>query len=438
MALFTDLKISKPILNALEEGGFETTTPIQEKSFSPIKSGKDLIGIAQTGTGKTFAYLIPMLMKLNFQQGIFPRAIVIVPTRELVLQICESVNLLTPYMDIRCHAIYGGVNIRTQMNKLLDEGSDLIVATPGRFMDIYVNGVIRTKQVRTLVVDEADKLMDLGFYPQLKAIIDVVPENSQKMLFSATFSDTIAKLSEDFLLNPNRIEVERQATPVAHIDQLKYKLPNILTKVNFVKYLLKNNKDIKKVIIFTETKKNADRLIDFLNDDFKDEMSVIHSNKAQNTRINALKAFKDGVTRIMVSSDVAARGIDIEGITHVINFDIPDLPEEYVHRIGRTGRAGHSGVAISFISEKEEEKFSEIETLIEQTVDEVELPEDLEISTVLLEDEIVQSRNIAYQKKGKFTVGGAFHQKKSKNTKINGKIYKKKLEAKKPKNKRRK
>jgi len=429
MSLFTDLKISKQIQNALEEGGFVNATPIQTESFSPIKSGKDIIGIAQTGTGKTFAYLIPLLMKLNYAQGQFPRAIIIVPTRELVLQICESVELLTPYMDIRCDGIYGGINIRTQMTRLLDNGADLIVATPGRFMDIFVSGVIRTKQVKTVVIDEADKLMDLGFYPQLQAILDVVPQNSQKMLFSATFSDTIAKLSEDFLLNPARIEVERQATPVEHIDQVRFDVPNILTKVNFVKLLIKQKEVFKKVMIFTETKKNADRIVDFLADEWKDELSVIHSNKAQNTRINALNAFKEGRTRIMISSDVAARGIDIEDVTHVINFDIPSLPEEYVHRIGRTGRAGKDGTAISFVGPKEVERVEEIEALIEQTIDTVDLPEELEISTILLDDEKVQSRNIAYQKGGP-KGGGAFHAKKEKNSKINGKVYKRKMAAK--------
>lgn len=426
MSLFTDLKISKQIQNALEEGGFVNATPIQEQAFSAIRSGKDLIGIAQTGTGKTFAYLIPLLMKLNYAQGQFPRAIIIVPTRELVLQICESVELLSPYLDIRCDGIYGGINIKTQMTRLLDNGSDLIVATPGRFMDIYVSGVIRTKQVKTVVVDEADKLMDLGFYPQLQAILDVVPQNSQKMLFSATFSDTIAKLSEDFLLVPNRVEVERQATPVAHIDQVRFDLPNILTKINFLKLLLKQKDVFKKVMVFTETKKNADRIVNFLADDWKDELSVIHSNKAQNTRINALNAFKENRTRIMISSDVAARGIDIEGVTHVVNFDIPSLPEEYVHRIGRTGRAGHDGSAISFVGPKEHERIDDIEALIEQTIDTVDLPEELEISTILLDDEKVQSRNIAYQKGGP-QGGGAFHTKKEKNSKINGKVYKRKM-----------
>jgi ATP-dependent RNA helicase RhlE len=426
MSSFEDLKISKQIKNALAEGGYIEPTPIQEQAFSSIRSGKDLIGIAQTGTGKTFAYLIPLLMKLQYAQGQFPRALIIVPTRELVVQVCESIEMLAPYMDIRYDGIYGGVNIKTQMNRLLDNGVDLIVATPGRFMDIFMSGVIRTKQVRTLIIDEADKLMDLGFFPQLQAILDATPENAQKMLFSATFSDSIAKMSEAFLLNPNRIEVERQATPVEHITQKRYDIPNIITKVNFLKHLLKDREEFKKVMIFTETKKNADRIVDFLSEYWGDELSVIHSNKAQNTRLNALKAFKEDVSRIMISSDVAARGIDVDNVTHVINFDIPSLPEEYVHRIGRTARAGKYGTAISFVNEAEIERIKEIEALIETEIPVYELPENLEISTILLDDEKVQSRNIKYQKTTKLDGGGAFHAKSAKNTKINGKIYKRK------------
>ena len=207
---FQDLNINKQILMALEEAGFENPTPIQEEVFSVSRSGKDLIGIAQTGTGKTLAYLIPMLMKLHYAQGLVPRALVVVPTRELVVQVCESVELLTEYMDIRCVGVYGGTNIRTQQDKVF-EGVDLLVATPGRFMDIYYNGIIRTKMIKTVVVDEADRLMDLGFLPQLKGIFEVLPEKHQTMLFSATFSEAVESLSRDFLKEPVRVEVARQS-----------------------------------------------------------------------------------------------------------------------------------------------------------------------------------------------------------------------------------
>lgn len=412
---FSDLNLSKPILSALEDAGFEHPTPVQEEAFPVIRSGRDMIGIAQTGTGKTLAYLIPILMKLHYAQGRYPRALVIVPTRELVVQVCESVELLTEYMDIRCVGVYGGTNIRTQQEKVY-EGVDLLVATPGRFMDIYMNGLIRTPQVKTVVIDEADRLMDLGFMPQLKSILEVIPEKHQTLLFSATFSDTVARLSAEFMINPERVEVAPQATPVDAVEQIRYEVPNIMTKINLLKLLLADKDTFRKVMVFTETKKNADRIVDQLAGFWKEELSVIHSNKAQNTRLNALRAFKEGRSRIMIASDVAARGIDIEDVSHVINFDIPSLPEEYIHRIGRTARAGKEGTAISFVSEKEEPYFEAIEQLIQQQVKTEELPDKLVVSDVLLDEEKVQTRNIVYQK-GRPKGGGAFHPKGPKNRK---------------------
>jgi len=351
---------------------------------------------------------------LHYAQGSYPRALVVVPTRELVVQVCEAVELLGEYMDIRCLGIYGGTNIRTQQEKVL-AGVDLVVATPGRFMDIYYNGIMRTKQIKTVVVDEADRLMDLGFLPQLKGILEVVPERHQTLLFSATFSEAVAELASEFLHEPVRVEVAPQATPVEHVEQWRYDVPNIMTKINLLKLLLADKDTFKKVMVFTETKKNADRIVERLADHWKSELSVLHSNKAQNTRLNALLAFKEGKSRILVSSDVAARGIDVVDVTHVINFDIPTLPEEYVHRIGRTARAGKTGTALSFVSEKEEERFDAIEALIHQKVALAVLPEALEVSALLLDEERVQTNNIVYQQ-GRPRGGGAFHQKKAKNS----------------------
>ena len=406
---------------ALEEAGFDQPTPIQEQAFSVIRSGKDIVGIAQTGTGKTLAYLIPLLMKLHYAQGNYPRAIVIVPTRELVVQVCESVELLTEFMDIRCVGIYGGTNIRTQQSAVY-EGVDLLVATPGRFMDIYMNGIIRTSQVKTVVVDEADRLMDMGFMPQLRSILEVIPEKHQTLLFSATFSATIDEMAREFLSpDPVRVETAAQATPVEFVSQYRYDVPNIATKINLLKLLLADKEEYRRVMIFTETKKNADRIVEKLADYWTGELSVLHSNKAQNSRLNALRAFKEGSTRIMISSDVAARGIDVQDVSHVINFDIPSIPEEYIHRIGRTARAGKEGVAISFVSEKEEPRFDAIESLIGQQVDMLELPEDLEISELLMDEEKVQTANIVYQR-GKPKGGGAFHQRSAKNSKTPQKV----------------
>lgn len=412
---FTDLNISKQILDALAEAGFEEPTPIQREAFPVIRSGKDMIGIARTGTGKTLAYLIPILMKLHYAQGKYPRAIVIVPTRELVVQVCESVELLTEYMDIRCVGIYGGTNIRTQRNAVY-EGVDLLVATPGRFMDIYMNGMLRTPLVKTVVVDEADRLMDLGFMPQLRSILEVIPEKHQTLLFSATFSTAVTALASEFMVAPVKVEVAPQATPVDTVLQLRYDVPNIMTKINLLKLLLADKEEYSRVMVFTESKKNADRITDKLADYWKDELSVIHSNKAQNTRLNALRAFREGRSRIMIASDVAARGIDIQDVSHVVNFDIPALPEEYVHRIGRTARAGKEGVAISLVSPKEEERIEMIEQLIGQKIDLQALPERLEISDVLLDEEKIQTANIIYQK-GRPKGGGAFHARSAKNSK---------------------
>ena len=422
---FKDLNISKPILMALEEAGFEQPTPIQEKTFSVVRSGKDMVGIAQTGTGKTLAYLIPILMKLHYAQGFFPRALIIVPTRELVVQVCESIELLTEFMDIRCLPIYGGTNIRTQQDAVC-EGVDILVATPGRFMDIYTNGIIRTNQIKTVVVDEADRLMDLGFIPQLRSMLDVISSKHQTLLFSATFSASIAEMANEFLApGPVRVEAAAQATLVENVVQLRYNVHNIATKVNLLKILLADKEKYRRVMIFTETKKNADRIVENLAEFWKDELSVLHSNKAQNSRLNALKAFKAGITRIMVSSDVAARGIDVQDVSHVINFDIPSLPEEYIHRVGRTARAGKEGTAISFVAEKELPYFADIEGLINQQVELMELPENLEISDLLMDEEKVQTANIAYQKKGCFRKGGgAFHHKIAKNSKDPRKIRK--------------
>lgn len=412
---FTDLNISKQILDALAEAGFEEPTPIQREAFPVIRSGKDMIGIARTGTGKTLAYLIPILMKLHYAQGKYPRAIVVVPTRELVVQVCESVELLTEYMDIRCVGIYGGTNIRTQQNAVY-EGVDLLVATPGRFMDIYMNGMLRTPLVKTVVVDEADRLMDLGFMPQLRSILEVIPEKHQTLLFSATFSTAVTALASEFMVAPVKVEVAPQATPVDTVLQLRYDVPNIMTKINLLKLLLADKEEYNRVMVFTESKKNADRITDKLADYWKDELSVIHSNKTQNTRLNALRAFREGRSRIMIASDVAARGIDIQDVSHVVNFDIPALPEEYVHRIGRTARAGKEGVAISLVSPKEEERIEMIEQLIGQKIELQALPERLEISDVLLDEEKIQTANIIYQK-GRPKGGGAFHARSAKNSK---------------------
>lgn len=416
MTSFDEIKISKPIKKALLEAGFTKPTEIQKQAFAAIRSGSDTVGIAQTGTGKTLAYLIPILMKLNYAQNYDPRALIVVPTRELVLQVCESVELLTPHMSIRCEGVYGGVNIKTQMAKLFN-GVDILVATPGRLMDIYMTRTLKFNNIRTLVIDEADKMMDLGFWPQLVAIFQILPEKHQNLLFSATFSDTVSKLSENFLISPRRIEVAPQASAVKNIKQEIYHLKNILSKVAMLKYLIKDKEVFNKVMVFTETKKNADRIAARLEETMGEEFGVIHSNKAQNTRMKALSNFKEGVCRILVASDVAARGLDIENVSHVINFDIPTNYTEYVHRIGRTGRAEKGGTAISFVNPVEEDLIIQIEDLMKQDIEVLEVPDDVEITSQLLEDEKKQTRNVKIKTVVLKQSKGAFHQKLAKNMK---------------------
>lgn len=417
MISFDDIKISKQIRMALDEAGFEKPTEIQKNVFSPIRAGKDVIGIAQTGTGKTLAYLMPILMKLNYAQGFDPRALIVVPTRELVLQVVETIELLTPYINLRAVGVYGGVNINTQKEKLY-AGIDIIVATPGRLMDIYMTRILKFTMIKTLVIDEADKLMDLGFMPQLKAIFEIIPEVHQNLLFSATFSDTVAQLADDFLIAPERIEVAPQASTVENIHQIQYQAPNILSKIALLKHLLQDKEVFNKVMIFTETKKNANRIVDRLEEFLGEDLSVIHSNKAQNTRIKALNDFKDGTSRVLIASDVAARGIDINDISHVINFDIPSNYVEYVHRVGRTGRAEKDGTAISFVNKGEEELMEQIEALIKKPIEIGTIPIEVVFTSQLLEDEKIQTRNIKVKNTIRLDFkSGAFHKKSAKNLK---------------------
>ncbi len=417
MSSFDDIKLSKQIRMALDEAGFEKPTEIQTNVFSPIRAGKDVIGIAQTGTGKTLAYLMPILMKLNYAKGFDPRALIVVPTRELVLQVVETIELLTPFINIRCAGVYGGVNINTQKEQLY-EGIDIIVATPGRLMDIYMTRILKFTLIKTLVIDEADKMMDLGFMPQLNAIFEILPEAHQNLLFSATFSDTIAQMADTFLLNPERIEVAPQASTVKNIQQIQYQAPNILSKIALLKELLKDEETFNRVMIFTETKKNADRIVDRLEDFLGEDLSVIHSNKAQNTRIKALNDFKEGKSRVLIASDVAARGIDIDDISHVINFDIPSNYVEYVHRVGRTGRAEKSGIAISFVNKGEEELMEKIEALIKKPIEIGAVPIEVIFTSQLLEDEKIQTRNIKIKNTVRVDYkSGAFHKKSAKNSK---------------------
>jgi ATP-dependent RNA helicase RhlE len=413
---FEDFNFNRQILNAIVDAGYTEATPVQQKAIPPILNGQDVMGIAQTGTGKTAAYVLPIIMRLKYAQGEHPRALIIAPTRELAIQIEENVRTFAAYTDLRVVALYGGLGPKTQIEEV-KKGADIIVATPGRFMDIYLDGHLATKLLQVLVLDEADKMMDMGFMPQINRILEVVPRKRQNLLFSATMSDKIHQLAGNFLEFPTVIEVTPQATPAQTVNQRLYNVPNIKTKINLLKYLLTEPDDIKKLMIFCKTRASAEGVYKFLSRKLgEQEVKVLHANKGQNTRINSINAFKSDEVKILVSTDVAARGIDVSDVSHVINFDVPFVIEDYVHRIGRTGRALQSGEAITFSTPAEEYYIHKIEKLIRQTIPVFTLPDEVFVEETPYEERQDQAKEIDLQKRKEDPeFKGAFHEKKTLN-----------------------
>ena len=430
---FEELNLNKALISSLDDLGYIQPTPIQEKAFPIIMSGKDVIGIAQTGTGKTFAYLLPILRQLKYSDQKHPRVLIIVPTRELVLQIVKEIEKLSSYTSIRFLAVYGGTNIRTQ-KQLVYNGVDIIVATPGRLVDLALTGLLRLKDIKQLVIDEVDQMLSLGFRQQLLSFLETLPVKRQNLMFSATMNEEIDAVIAKYFYQPQKIEVTPHGTPLEKIVQLAYHVPNFNTKVNLLEYLLKTDKSISKVLVFVSSKKLADTLFDSLKLRFPDEVTVIHSNLAQTARINSLKQFHEGSKRVLVATDIVARGLDISDVTHVINFDTPETPEDYIHRIGRTGRANKAGVAITFINDAEQEYQVLIETMMNKAIPLDPLPKDVVISKMLTDEEMPKMVDRIKQKKGKDTYvpGPAFHEKKEKNKKVNlgGPAQKEKLKGK--------
>jgi len=413
---FEDFKFNRQLLNAIADAGYTEATPIQQKAIPPIMNGQDVMGIAQTGTGKTAAYVLPIIMKLKYAQGDHARALIISPTRELAMQIEENVKTFAAYTDLRVLVLYGGLGPKTQIEQV-SKGVDIIVATPGRFMDLYLAGHIVTKTLKVLVLDEADKMMDMGFMPQINRILEVVPVKRQNLLFSATMSDKIHQLSNNFLEFPTIIEVTPQATPAQTVNQQLYYVPNVKTKINLLKKLLDKEDDIKKLMIFCKTRVAAEDVYKFLLRKFGEkEVRVLHANKGQNTRINAINSFKNDEVKILVATDVASRGIDVSDVSHVINFDVPVVIEDYVHRIGRTGRAYQSGEAITFCNPAEEYYVRKVEKLIRQTVPVFPVPDDVFIEATPYEEKQEQDKEIDMQKRREDPdFKGAFHEKKTLN-----------------------
>ena len=431
---FDDLNLNTPLLNALADLGLQTPTTIQEKVFPIAMSGKDVCGIAQTGTGKTYAYLLCCLRQWKFSKVKHPQILIVVPTRELVTQVVEEVKKLTTYMNVVAMGVYGGVNMNTQ-KIAVENGMDVLVATPGRLIDLIFAGAIKTKNIKKLVIDEMDEMLNLGFRPQLKSILDLLPPNRQNLLFSATITEDVEDIIDVYFNNPIRIEAAPAGTPLANIVQQGFEVPNFYTKINLLYYLLQQDESMSKVLVFVDSKKLADEVFDELVTDFKDTIGVIHSNKEQNHRFNTVKQFKSGQYRLIIATDIVARGIDVSEVTHVINFDLPDVPENYIHRIGRTGRADKKGIAINFVTEKEKKRLRKIEVLMNYAVPFTELPADLIISTELTEDEkpkkpIVKEVQLKEKKRDE-NAGAAFHEKSAKNSRIYKKVsYKDKMKAK--------
>ncbi|MFS0856261.1 DEAD/DEAH box helicase [Paenibacillus taichungensis] len=369
---FKDLNIIPAILEGLSKANYTAPTPIQEQAIPAVLAGRDLLGCAQTGTGKTAAFSVPIIQLLS-EKSNGPKAarhirsLILTPTRELAIQISDNIKAYSRFTDIRCAAIVGGVSQKVQ-ERALNQGADIIIATPGRLIDLVNQKRIDLKHVQILVLDEADRMLDMGFIHDVKRIIAKMPSKKQTLFFSATMPPEITKMVKTLLVDPVKVEITPVSSTVDRIEQSVYLLENG-KKQSLLNHILQD-KSIVSALVFTRTKRGADRVTRDLSK-VNITAQAIHGNKSQNERQRALNNFKSGVTRVLVATDIAARGIDVEELSHVINFNLPNIPETYVHRIGRTGRAGHSGMAISFCEKEELPFLKDIEKVIKKTIPEV-------------------------------------------------------------------
>jgi len=360
---FQSLKIIQPILNALEKEGYTVPTPIQEKAIPLLLDKKDVIGIAQTGTGKTAAFVVPILQKLHEKAGNSrarnPKALILVPTRELAAQISESFQNYGAFLNLKSLVVYGGVGIGAQIREL-QQGIDILIATPGRLLDLMQQRKVNLEEIEFFVLDEADRMLDMGFVRDIKKIASALPREKQSLLFSATMSNEVLELTRKFLKDPIRMEIAPQATPIEKIKQCIF----FIDSENKIELLLEliNEQKMSCILIFVKTKHKADKLARMLNQN-KIRADSIHGDKSQHHRMRALEDFKTGKILALVATDVAARGLDIDNISHVVNYDLPNEPENYVHRIGRTARAGAEGTAYSFCSAEERNYLNQIERI---------------------------------------------------------------------------
>lgn len=436
---FRDLNIKKSILNALDDLGYTSPTTIQTASFNVMMSGKDIIGIAQTGTGKTLAYLLPCLCMWKFSREPHPQILIIVPTRELVTQVVSEAQKLSKYMNVHIEGVYGGANMNTQAIKVL-QGLDILVGTPGRMLDLAVNGSLQLKHVKKLVIDEVDETLGLGFRSQLSRIVEFLPVKRQHMVFSATLSEEVSLFLNDFMLTPVRVDAARAGSPIDKIDQSAFRVPNFLSKVALLRYLIQHAEANSKILVFVSSRALADLLFEEIEASFKDVLGIIHSNKSQNFRFDTVQNFQKGAISVLIATDLIARGIDVTDVSHVINFDLPDSPENYIHRIGRTGRADKNGIAITFVSEKDDSMLQAIQELKQQLMFK-KIEEDVTFTNELVEFEkpkiVIPGKLLKLPKRE--NKGDSFHEKKAKNKKVNVRYnHKKAMQEKygKPKKKR--
>ena len=418
MSTFDNIPLTKHLRRAIDELGFVKPTPIQEESFPVVRSGKDVVGIAQTGTGKTLAYMLPILQDIKFQDIDTPRVLVLVPTRELVLQVVDRINEFAKFLNIRVLGVYGGTNINTQ-KKACAQGVDIVVATPGRLYDLAAARALQLKTVKQLVIDEVDVMLDLGFRIQLANIFSILPERRQNIMFSATMTVEVDALIDNYFIKPKKISIALSGTPLNNISQECYRVRNFYTKLNLLEHLLLDKEVYSKVLVFVPNKKHADMVFEYLEEQYAAELCVIHSNKTQNYRIRSIKQFDEGTNRILVSTDVMARGLDLDKISHVINFNTPVFAENYMHRIGRTGRAEEKGNSILFYTDKEEVSKNSIQSLMDYEIPQVDFPLDVIENEQLLPEE----RDVAKISKNRSTEtrkrDDGFHEKSDKNKQMN-------------------
>lgn len=411
---FSELKVTRQYLDVLEDMGISSPTEIQEKAIPRIRAGQDVIGIAQTGTGKTLAFLLPVMAMLSHAQGKGPRCVVLTPAKELALQIAEVAKQLAAKTDLRVEVVFGGVGHRAQQERL-ELGCDLVVATPGRFMELYMRHAFSTGHISHLILDEADRMMDFGFMPQLRKLLEILPQKRQNLLFSATYPEKTEAMAEEFLLWPTRVEASPESTAVQTVDQSGYRADNFETKLNLLTALL-NEEDVgTQVLLFVREKDQAERIGARLFECVSRSVKTLHANKGQNSRIHAMDAFKAGEIRFLVATDVASRGIDVPKLDLVVNVTVPRDPHDYIHRIGRTGRAMREGRALTLVDPSENAALRRIDTLLGKALPLLPLPAEVKVEPTPRWEAQAMARSIDREKrKADPTFKGAFHEKKRK------------------------